>query len=103
MKSLQQIINTIESEQDDSIRRNNKVTLYSLVNYLHDGHKGISRYDMDNFLGENQFSAIFQELLNISIISENEKGQFVLNDDVKDRIPPFLQKLTQQVYQTSAE
>ena len=81
-------------DQDASLRRTNKVTLCSLLNYLQAGHKGISKYDMDNFLGENKFSIIFQELLHNSIVTENEHKNYVLNDDIKDLLAPLLHDLT---------
>lgn len=103
MKSLQQIFNTIETEQDIGVRRANKVTLYSLVNYLHAARKGISKFDMDNFLGQNSFSSVFQQLLSNSIVLENKKGDYVLNEDVKDLVLPSFQKLILQDYASNLQ
>ena len=98
MNSFQQIFSTIDTEQDISARRANKVTLYSLVNYLHASRKGISKFDMDNFLGQNSFSLVFQQLLSNSIVIENKVGNYVLNDGVKDLVLPSFQKLILQDY-----
>lgn len=98
MKNFDQVFSTIESEQNASIRRANKATLFSLVNYLFESHAGISKYNMENFLRDNQFLPIFQQLLSNTIVTEQENGNFILNNDFKDVIPTFLQELSKQVY-----
>lgn len=90
MNILQDIINIIDSNPDVSVSRANKNTLYSLLNYLHTGHKGISKYDMNNFLRTNQFSPIFQELVKSSIIKENPNSNYTLNNDLIAYLTPFL-------------
>ena len=86
MKDLQQIFKTIDGERDFKVRRANKLTLASLVKYLQYSNKGISSYDMDNFLQGNQFADVFQELLNNSIITENKNGNYILNNKSKEII-----------------
>lgn len=101
MYNLRQIVKAIEKEQDTSIRRTQKVTLYSMVKYLQTGRTGISEFDMNNFLTGNSFMPVFQELLSQSIVIQNNKSNYVLNADVKDLIPRFLQELDKQVYHSS--
>lgn len=96
MDTFQQIVKTIESEQDANIRRTQKVTLYSTLKYLQAGRTGISKFDMDNFLTGNRFLPIFQELLHHSIVIQNANSNYILNDNVKDLLPSFLQELDQQ-------
>lgn len=84
MKDLQQIFKTIDGERDFKVRRANKLTLASLVKYLQASNKGISSYDMNNFLQDNRFADVFQELLNNSIITENKNGNYILNNNSKE-------------------
>jgi hypothetical protein len=103
MKSLRQIYNTIESEQDVIIRRENKITLFSLINYLQTANKGISKYDMEHFLKENRFSKIFEDLIKNTIVKENENGYFVLSKESKGLHTSFLLELTSKVFTSNVK
>jgi hypothetical protein len=98
MNTLQHVFDKIEAEQDASIRRSNKSTFYTLINYLEASRKGITKRDMGNFLNGNKFSEIFQELLDKSIIEQNQEGNYLLNADVKAHLSPILKELTSMVY-----
>ena len=101
MKSLLNVLKSIETESDSKSRQTNKTTFFTLLNYLQLSRKGISEYDMENFLRGNAFSVIFQKLVDNSIIEKSEKGNYYLNDTTKIKLSPILNELTSMNYKTS--
>ena len=98
MHQIYTLLNAIETEQNTTIRRSQKVTLYSMVKYLQAGHTGISKFDMENFLSNNCFKPIFQDLLTNTIIKENKNGYYILNEDFKDILDSLINNLNQELY-----
>ena len=103
MKTLIDIFESIETEPNAEVRRYNKSTFYTLINYLEASRKGISEYDMQHFLENNQFSVVFQELVEKSIVEQAENGNYILNAEVKSHISPAFDELTHLAYKSKSK
>jgi len=99
MNVFKQVYDDIESENDNNVKKLNKVALYTLVNYL-EAKESISSLEIQaHFLNRKEFSKTFQKLVDSSIIEQSsENGNFKLNSKIKTYLSPLLQELTSMVH-----
>ena len=97
MNALKHIYDEIETESDSNVRRMNKISLYTLVNYLEATESLPEFVIKKQFLNGKEFSNTFQKLISSSVVEQTENGNYKLNSQFKAEISPLLKELTSTV------
>lgn len=97
MNALTQIFNEIEKGTDNSIKKSNKATLYTLVNYLEAKH-GMTQLEMDRNFNKGNFTSVFESLLKNHVIEQTDSGLYQLSTAIRTQVSPLLRELTTIAY-----